>query len=162
MFGFLSAFKFPIIILLLLSIMGATGYFYYTSTQAKIIQLAKDNATIEANNLQLNQANNQNLNTIDNLQESYQEVQNNFNQLQSEFQVIRSQNNELKIKLSKHELGVLAAAKPKLVEQIINNASKDALRCFELLSGSPLTDKEKGAKNEKEFNSSCPWIFVTP
>ncbi len=68
----------------------------------------------------------------------------------------------MKSKLERHELGVLAANKPKLVEQIINKASQDAIRCFELLSGSPLTEKEKGAKNEKEFNNQCPFLYVAP
>ena len=47
------------------------------------------------------------------------------------------------------------------VEKIINEASKNALRCFELQSGSPLTESEKNAKTEKEFNSECPWMYYT-
>jgi hypothetical protein len=50
-------------------------------------------------------------------------------------------------------------AKPGLVQNTVNNATAKAGRCFELLSGAPLTAKESEAKNAKEFNSECPWLF---
>jgi hypothetical protein len=65
----------------------------------------------------------------------------------------------LRDRLGKHELDVLAAAKPGLVEKILNSAAEKAMRCFELESGSVLTDKEKEAKNARAFNSECPWIY---
>ena len=76
-----------------------------------------------------------------------------------EFANIRSQNNVLSKKLAKHDLAVLGAGKPGLVEKIINNASDKAGRCFEILSGAKLTQKEKEAKNGKAFNSECPWLW---
>jgi hypothetical protein len=77
------------------------------------------------------------------------------------FSASREENRQLIDKLSKHELGVLAASKPALVEGIVNKASDKALRCFEILSCSPLTDKEMDAKNAKSFNSECPWLWVS-
>lgn len=145
--------------------MSGAVYFYYSSTQNRIAQLIKSNVVLEENNKQLVTANNQNLKTIDDLHASYVVVQEQFNQIQSEFQVIRSQNLELRERLGRHDIGALAASKPALVENIINNASNDAIRCMELLSGSPLTEKEKGAKNENDFNHECPWMYtgtVTP
>jgi hypothetical protein len=62
-------------------------------------------------------------------------------------------------KLGRHDIGNLAENKPGLVERVINGASIKAGRCFELLSGAPLTDKEKEAENGKSFNSECPWLF---
>jgi hypothetical protein len=154
-----------IVIGILIALMSGAAYFYYSSTQAKIEQLLTNNAVLEENNKQLDTANNENLNTIDNLQFYYKQSEDQFNQLQSEFQSIREQNQKLKERLGKHELDVLAAAKPNLVENVINNASKNSLRCFELLSGAPLTDKERNAKNEREFNSECGYLyyeFVNP
>ena len=148
-----------IIIGILIASMSGAAYFYYSSTQAKIEQLLSNNAVLEGNNKQLDIANNENLNTIDNLQFYYKQSEEQFNQLQSEFQSIREQNQKLKERLGKHELDVLAAAKPKLVENVINNASKNSLRCFELLSGAPLTNKERNAKNEREFNSECSYLY---
>ena len=148
-----------IVIGILIALMSGAAYFYYSSTQAKIEQLLTNNAVLEENNKQLNTANDENLNTIDTLQFYYKKSEEQYNQLQTEFQNIRSQNQKLKERLGKHELDVLAAAKPKLVENIINNASKNSLRCFELLSGSPLTEKERNAKNEREFNSECGYLY---
>lgn len=148
-----------IVIGILIALMSGAAYFYYSSTQAKIEQLLTNNAVLEENNKQLDTANNENLNTIDNLQFYYQQSEDQFNQLQSEFQNIREQNQELRERLGKHELDVLAAAKPNLVENVINNASKNALRCFELLSGAPLIEKERNAKNEREFNSECGYLY---
>lgn len=148
-----------IVIGLLISLMGGAAYYYYSSTQSRIAQLIENNTVLEENNKQLITANETNLNTIDELQKSYTKVQEQFTQIQSEFQVIRSQNAELKQRLGKHELDALAAARPELVENIINKASQNAARCFELSSGSPLTDRERNAKNEKEFNPECPWLY---
>jgi oligoendopeptidase F len=148
-----------IIIGILIALMSGAAYFYYSSTQTKIEQLLNNNAVLIENNKQLDTANNENLNTIDTLQFYYKQSEDQFNQLQSEFQNIREQNNKLKERLGKHELDALAAAKPKLVENIINNASKNSLRCFELISGAPLTDKERNAKNEREFNSECGYLY---
>jgi TolA-binding protein len=148
-----------IIIGILISLMSGAAYFYYSSTQSRIAALIENNAALEANNLALKNANNENLQTIDDLQSSYQEVQENFSRVQSEFQIIRLQNNELRERLGRHELDALAAAKPGLVERRINNASDKAMRCFELMSGAPLNEQERNAKNDKEFNSECPWIY---
>lgn len=144
---------------ILVTLMSGAVYFYYSSTQARIAQLIENNAVLEENNKQLKTVNEQNLQTIDDLQSSYKRVQEQFTQLESEFQVIRTQNNELRQRLGRHELDALAAAKPGLVEGIINNATSKATRCFELLSGSPLNDAERNAATAIQANSECPWFF---
>lgn len=148
-----------IFISILVAMISGGAYYYYTTTQNRIAMLIENNATLESNNVQLSVANEENLRTIDGLQQSYQQVEQQFNQLQSEFQVIRLQNNELRERLGRHELDALAAAKPQLVENVINNASENAMRCFELLSGAPLNDRERNATNENQFNSECPWLY---
>jgi DNA repair exonuclease SbcCD ATPase subunit len=150
---------------ILVAMMSGAAYYYYSTTQTRIATLIENNAVLESNNLQLQTANETNLRTIDNLRASYKKVEQQFAQVQTEFQVIRSQNNELRERLGRHELGALAAVKPGLVQPIINKASADALRCFELLSGAPLNERERKATNEKDFNNECPWLYhelVTP
>jgi hypothetical protein len=61
-------------------------------------------------------------------------------------------------KLGRHELDILAQNKPGLVEKIINRASKNELRCFEIQSGSPLTHDELAARKKSEINGECPGI----
>ena len=149
-----------IIIGILVALISSAGAFYYTSTQKKIAQLTENNATLEANNITITNANNQNIQTIDDLQASYQKVQENYSRVQSEFQIVRLQNNELKERLGRHELDALASVKPGLVERTVNNASANATRCFELMSGAPLNQKEMAATTERQFNSECPWLFL--
>lgn len=144
---------------ILITMMSGAAYFYYSTTQSRISALIANTATLEANNAAITNANEQNLQTIEDLQTSYKKVQEDFSRVQSEFQIVRLQNNELKERLGRHELDALAAAKPVLVERIINNASMNSMRCFELMSGAPLNEKERNAKNEKEFNSECPWVY---
>jgi len=148
-----------IIIGILIALMSSAAYFYYSTTQAKLASLIANNATLVSNNLTITNANNQNIQTIDDLQSEFQRVQEDFSRVQSEFQVSRLQNNELRERLGRHELDALAAAKPVLVERTINNASQNAMRCFELLSGAPLNKRELAATTERQFNSECPWMW---
>jgi TolA-binding protein len=145
---------------ILIALMSGAAYYYYSTTQTRIATLIENNATLVSNNITLSNANDQNIQTIDDLQIEFQRVQEDFSSVQSEFQVIRSQNSELKERLGRHELDVLAASKPVLVERTINNASTNAMRCFELLSGAPLNEKERNAQNERQFNSECPWLWM--
>lgn len=147
---------------LLFSMMCGGAYYYYTTTQETIQILIENNATMKSDISRLTDANQQNLTTIDRLQDEYVTIQNNFNRLQSDFQIIRDQNDQLAAKFEDRDLNQLATTKPKLVENIINNATDDALRCFELLSGAPLTEDEKQATNENEFNSECPFLWIYP
>jgi TolA-binding protein len=144
---------------ILITLMSGAAYFYYSTTQSRIAALIANNATLIANVQTITAANTQNVQTIEDLQEAYRRVQEEFTQVQSEFQIIRSQNQELRERLGRHELDVLAAARPGLVERTINRASVNALRCFELLSGAPLNDRERAARTDREFNSECPWMF---
>lgn len=144
---------------ILIALLSGAAYYYYTTTQDRIAALIANNATLTANVQTLTDANNQNIQTIEDLQASYQRVQEDFSRVQSEFQIIRLQNNELRERLGRHELDALAAARPGLVERRINNASANVMRCFELMSGVPLNDRERAAKTPREANSECPWLF---
>jgi regulator of replication initiation timing len=145
------------VILLMGMIAGGVGYYYNTS-QARLKAYADVTATLQANNQRLHETNQQNLDTITELNRSFEQITENYNRIQSEFQVIRMQNNELRERLGRHELGALAASRPSLVERTINNASANALRCFELLSGAPMNEREINATTDRQFNSECPWI----
>lgn len=150
---------------IVVSLLVAAAYYYYNSTQQRIQDLIEQSAVLKQNAIQLESANQKNLETIDTLQQDFEEVRRNYEQVQDEFQIIRMHNKELRERVAERDISTLAAEKTVLVEKTINNASNNALRCFELLSGSPLTEKEKNAKNEREFNAECPWLYdqlVTP
>jgi len=56
-------------------------------------------------------------------------------------------------------LAAMAAEKPSVVEEKINRGTKDALRCNELLTGSPLTADEQSGKVR---NNICPDLLPKP
>lgn len=138
------------------SLITMTGvfYWYYNSTQDTI-------AALTANNAKLELAIKTNEETIAALQRDYQVIATELNKINNEFAESRAQTRLLVDKLAEHDLGYLVYSKPGLVENIINNASDQSARCFELLSGAPLTEKERNAKDEKSFNNECPWLFST-
>lgn len=130
-----------------LSILGAciTGYFYIANLQSSLQEYQKLTTQLE---LKVSEYENQIL--------KVNEVQSYLN---NQLQQVRQQNRLLEKKLEDNNLKNITKAKPSLVEDIVNSATQKANRCFELLSGSPLTDKEKNAKNANEFNSECPWLY---
>ena len=123
-------------------------------------------------NLAISQANEQKLKDAAEVQSQYIEtLKQDFEQIQSINQDIvenkaklDKQIKELKTKFNQskngnpRDFGVLAIAKPRPIERIINRASNNVNRCFEIVSGSPLTEKEINAKLKSESNNECPSI----
>ena len=133
-------------------VIAGAFYWYYNDTQERMAILNENNAKLEVA-VQTSEA------AVEQLQVDFQRASEELNKVNKEFSDIRRQNRTLSDKLGRHDLGNLAENKPGLVERIITGASTKAGRCFELLSGAELTDKEKEAKNGKSFNSECPWLF---
>ena len=135
-----------------LTTMSSGFYWYYQDTQKRM-------AILVGNNVKLEQAVSTNEKTIKDLGILNQAANNEITRVNSELQQSRSQNRELVDRLAKHDLGLLGNQKPDLVQRIINNASDKVGRCFEILSGVPLSDVERNAKDGKQFNSECPWLY---
>ena len=85
-------------------------------------------------------------------------IQEANNILRAETDRLDKEKANLAKKLGRHELDILAANKPGLVSRIINKASDAALRCFELLTGSPRTEDELKANKKSQLNSECPTL----
>lgn len=130
----------------------AGAFWYYTSTQDAITALKNNNAALSSA-VSLNEQ------TIASLTADYTRANTQLEQLNKQFAETREQNSLLVDKLAKHNLAVLAYSKPALVEKLINQGTANSARCFELLSGAKLTNKEKEAKNGKSFNNECPWLW---
>ena len=58
----------------------------------------------------------------------------------------------------KRDFGTLAAVKPKVIEKLVNRGTKNSVRCLEILTGAPHTEKEINAKLTSETNRECPSI----
>ena len=85
-------------------------------------------------------------------------IQEANNILRAETDRLDKEKANLAKKLGRHELDILAANKPGLVGRVINKASDNALRCFEVITGAPLTPKEEEASKPSQYNAECPTI----
>ena len=143
------------LLLVVIFVMGGIGYWYYTDTQERMAVLQENNAKLEIA-VQTNEA------AIESLQADYAAAAAENARLNEAYAEIRRQNNRLSDKLADMDLGLLAAEKPESIERAVNRGTNNANRCFELLSGSPLTEEEKNAQNGESFNKECPWLWPGP
>lgn len=158
LFSWTNIFK-GLAVLAVVGIVGGTvyaGYRYVENQQATIAQLNREKAQLEADNAQLKVAIDEQQKTIDSLQRDIAlqaEIQNETNQ---KFQDARNQVRALQDRLSEHELGYLAYRRPGLVENIVNDATDEIGRCFEIAAGAPLTEEEINATLPSQINTECP------
>ena len=54
------------------------------------------------------------------------------------------------------DFGAIAAARPGVVERLVNRGTANAMRCLELASGAAHTEAELAAKTSSEVNRECP------
>jgi len=160
-FGIGSALKWGRIVAVLLLftvvIFGISGaYKYVAAKDARIATLTADNATLASNNLQLEEAIKQQLAAIESLESDILLKDTVLVEVREKFNLSRDQVRDLQDRLGRHELGYLALNRPVLVEKIINDATREVARCYEIAAGAPLTDKEKLATKPSEINSECP------
>jgi DNA repair exonuclease SbcCD ATPase subunit len=140
--------------IMMLALCGA-GWMYYQDTQERIAILNENNAKLETAVATSEAA-------VASLQADFKKANEELTRVNAEFAAIRQQNNVLSDKLAKHDLAILGSSKPGLVEKLVNRGTINAGRCFELLAGAELTDKEKEAKDGKAFNRECPWLWPGP
>jgi len=140
------------IMMIVMMAMGGIGYWYYTDTQQRMVILVANEAKATMAAKESEQAKKI-------MEENYQRVTQELKEVNDKFATIRASNNVLSQKLQRHDLGVLANKKPGLVQKLINRATVNANRCFEIESGAKLTEKEKNAKTGKAFNNECPWLW---
>jgi TolA-binding protein len=54
------------------------------------------------------------------------------------------------------DFGAIAAARPGVVERLVNRGTANAMRCLAIASGAPHTAAELAAKTSSEINRECP------
>jgi len=138
----------------LISSIGYGAYATWNHMQAKIEILTANNAKLEG-------AVQTQKDTIGALESDIQAVNAELGTLNKEMTRTRTRNKILAKKLESLDLGLLGVEKPEVAERIINRGTVNAGRCFELMSGAPLSEKERDAENGKAFNRECPWLFDT-
>ena len=146
--------KLAIVMFMLLLGAGGIGYWYYNDTQARM-------AILQENNAKLNTAVELNEQTISSLENDYAKASSELASLNEAYTAIRRQNQRLADKLQEIDLTAAAIANAESIERAVNRGTVNAGRCFELLSGAELNDKERNAENGIAFNKECPWLYDT-
>ena len=146
--------KLAIVMFMLLLGAGGIGYWYYNDTQARM-------AILQENNAKLNTAVELNEQTISSLENDYAKASDELASLNEAYTAIRRQNQRLADKLQEIDLTAAAIANAEGIERAVNRGTENAGRCFELLSGAELNDKERNAENGIAFNKECPWLYDT-
>jgi cell division protein FtsB len=134
--------------------MSGAFMLYFKDSQARI-------ATLIQNNAQLEVAVATNEETIRNIQVLNEAANREIRRVNDELAASREQNRELLGRLAANDLGAFGQTNPEGLERVINRASNNVLRCFELLSGAELNERERNATDGRSFNRECPWLFDT-
>jgi len=140
------------LILAIIVMIGAGGGYLYVN------KLQKDNATLKTNQIKLESAVEDNNKVIEQQIEDINKIRNTLEIVEQEKKKLEKDKDDLNKRLGKHDIGNLAENKPGLVEKIINKASKNAQRCVEIASGSPLTEEELNGTPNRE----CPSFWPAP
>ena len=148
MFG---SIKIVMVGLLITGIAGAGMY---------VMKLRSDNVILKANQMKLEEAVSSQKELIANQKKDFQEILDANNKMNELVSVLKKDLDDLDKRFNKknRDVGKLAIAKTESIERITNGASALAMRCVEIASGSPLTEKEKNATKKSEINSECPSI----
>ena len=146
--------KLALVMFVLMCAMGGAGYWYYTDTQERIQILTENNVKLETA-VQTNEQ------ALAAQTAAFQIMQEENAKLQVEWKALNDRNRSLENRLSRHDIGASGVAKPGLTEKVLNNATKNAQRCLEIFSGSPLTEKELSATKPSEINNEC-WRTANP
>ena len=146
--------KLALVMFVLMCAMGGGAYWYYNDTQERIAILNENNAKLESAVATNEQA-------LAAQTAAFESMRVQNEKLQKEWTEINNRNRSLENRLSRHDIGAAGVAKPGLTEKVLNNATKNAQRCLEIFSGSPLTEKELSATKPSEINNEC-WRTANP
>ena len=144
------------VMMIIMGVVGGIFYWYYTDTQEKMAIMHENNAKLETAMQTQKQAIDQYQKDIKLVTASKLEVEDQFAKSRESVQELKNKFNKVSKLLGARDLGKMGAAKPRSIQRIVNKGSKDVLRCFEIASGKPLTEKEKDAIKPSQINKQCP------
>lgn len=152
--------KTGIILISILLIAGSTAFAVnkYNSLQTEIVQLQTDKSNLESEKLVLSETIKNKDIEINSIKSDYEiilsknkEYANYSNKLEEDKQHLLDLLHKLKPDGSERDFGKIAAAKSKMVENLINKGTDQAFRCIEIASGDKITPGET--------NNMCPVII---
>lgn len=122
----------------------AGGWRYVDHLQSEVKILKDNNAKLELGIQQQQEL-------IDQMQVDVTAIQSINQSLAQQSEKQKVEVDALRKRFDEHDLGRLAAAKPALIETIVNRGSRDAVRCAELATGAVAKPGEK--------NTQCPTLI---
>jgi len=152
MFGF----KLVFVMFLVMGVVGGIGYWYYNDTQERLRILHENNAKLEIAMKTQKQALAQQKADLARVNAEKQALNQEFQKSRQAVDNLRDKFKGVSRLLGERDLGERAVGKPDAIGKVISKGSNNVMRCFEILSGSPLTEKEKNAEKKSEINSMCP------
>jgi TolA-binding protein len=165
LFGGGAAIK--VIATLAIVVIVAGGLWYVTGLRA-------DLAVSEMNNKTLKDGIEQQQRLIEQMQKDVAQIQEINSSLAQEADRQRAEVRDLVDRFNvnargeSRDFGAIAAARPGVVERLVNRGTANAMRCLAIASGAPHTEAELAAKTSSEVNRECPslanpnFIATTP
>lgn len=150
--------KIAILMVAVLGVVGGVGYWYYNDTQKRLAILHENNAKLETATVMQTEAIQKMEKDMKIAQELNAKTETLFADARKEVDVLRNKFNKTSSLLGERDIGTIAVAKPRPVGKIITKGTKNAFRCFEIVSGAPLTEKETNAEKPSQLNTSCPSV----
>ena len=142
----------------LMASMAGLGYWYYQDTQNKLAILHENNAKLETATKIQKETIKQIEQDLDMVNSIAAETSKQLTEAREQIETVRNKFNKTSKLLGSRDLGKLAISKARPIKRIINSGSARMMRCFEIMSGQPLTEKEKNAKKPSQLNSMCPGV----
>ena len=123
-----------------------------------VVKLRADNATLKANQLQLEQGIQEQKKLLEQQEKDFNAIMESNQKLNVMIQTFKKDLDELdkRFNKNKRDIGKLAIEKTKAIERIVNKGGDNAARCLELASGAEHTEAELKATKRSEINPECP------
>tara|TARA_E500000331_G_scaffold2391_1_gene2515 strand:- start:1795 stop:2268 length:474 start_codon:yes stop_codon:yes gene_type:complete len=123
-----------------------------------VMKLRADNATLKANQIQLETAITEQNKVLEQQKEDFTAILESNKKLNVLINTFKKDLQDLDKRFTKknRDIGKLAIERTKAIERIINKGSANAQRCVELASGAEHTEEELKATLKSEINPECP------
>ena len=146
-----SSIKIMFMAILISAVAGAGVY---------VVKLRADNATLKANQLQLEQGLQEQKQLLKQQEKDFNAIMESNKKLNVLIQTFKKDLDDLdkRFNKNKRDIGKLAIEKTKAIERIVNKGGDNAARCLELASGSDHTEAELKATKKSEINPECPTL----
>ena len=123
-----------------------------------VMKLRADNATLKANQIQLETAITEQNKVLEQQKEDFTAILESNKKLNVLINTFKKDLQDLDKRFTKknRDIGKLAIDRTKSIERIINKGSANAARCIELASGAEHTEEELKATLKSKINPECP------